>query len=620
MGGGHNPWAGTGVWIVSADYLKQPHVFEAIPSIPWDVVVVDEAHDACGDSVRHEAINEMAGRARHVLLLTATPHVGDAARFRRLEQLGRLAGISDPLVTFRRTKGLLGLGHPRHIRWSPVQPTLAESAVLDVVSAFEKTMLEAVPEERREGALLLLSVLRKRALSTMTALQTSVERRLKWLSGRSEDRIDWIQPRLGFADGDDGRADDDCEGLTVESGLSGGVERAWLRRLRALTTVATRHETKVRRVVGLLRRTREPVVVFTEFRHSLEALKGAIERTLTRERSFAVLHGGQSPTERATAIESFQRGDVSVLLTTDVASQGLNLQHRARWMISLELPWTPTRIEQRLGRVDRIGQTRLVHATLLVAAHAAEQGLLASLARRALAVQVVVGADALSGLEPPSERAVAHKLLTGHDRVTDTPSDVQHTLMPTMHWRLAARAAARQLLLKRSLTRRWRAPLDGAGRPCFTVLRTRGPGSGVRTIVVSVPIVDGTGLLVERRLLCLGLRDLGLADVTTLVNSKAFHLWIASLLARRLATLQRRAIATTATRTAVDEAIARRLIAISWPAELQGGLFDRHGERAFMAARDDALAIERRTLIHSREQQLSSALDVAMPSLELVVS
>ena len=99
-----------------------------------------------------------------------------------------------------------------------------------------------------------------------------------------------------------------------------------------------------------------------------------------------------------------------LLLATDVAGQGLNLQARARWVVSLELPWNPARIEQRLGRVDRIGQTRGVHGTLLVARDGAESGLLANLARRTLAArQAFDGAFSTSGV--PDEIAIAAALI-----------------------------------------------------------------------------------------------------------------------------------------------------------------------------------------------------------------
>jgi len=82
---------------------------------------------------------------------------------------------------------------------------------------------------------------------------------------------------------------------------------------------------------------------------------------------------------------------VQVLLATDAASEGLNLQQRCRLVINLELPWTPTRLEQRVGRVDRIGQRRRVHALHLVAAGTSEQSTVARLLRRMERVDNVLG-------------------------------------------------------------------------------------------------------------------------------------------------------------------------------------------------------------------------------------
>jgi superfamily II DNA or RNA helicase len=615
---GRSPWTRSGVWIVSADFLKQPHVFDAVPAVPWDIVVIDEAHDACGDSARHEAVDEMARRGRHVLLLTATPHVGDAARFERLEALGRLADLDDPLTTFRRTRASLGQASTRRVRWSAVDPTPAERAVLDAVAAFERAVMIAASNRQRDGAVLLLSIFRKRALSTMTALHVSLERRLNWISGRAEDLVEWIQPRLELEDPDDRRADDDCAGLTAESGLSVGAERTWLRRLRALAGAAIRRESKVRRVVRLLQRTSEPVLIFTEFRHSLEAIQDALERTLSGHRRIAVLHGAQSPVERAGAIVRFRRGDASVLLATDVASQGLNLQDRARWVVSVELPWTPARIEQRIGRVDRIGQMRSVHATLILAGHPAENGLLARFARRTLDVRRTIGADALAGVAPPSERVIAHALLDERSTLDERWPDSSHELTASVHWRRRARALARHLVVKRALSRRWQAADDTGRRPCLTILRCSGPSEAGTVVVVSVPILDGTGFLVERRVVCLGLKTFTPAGVAELTRSRALQEWVTRHLARRFARLQRNAAAVSAAGARVDQAIARHLVSVGWPVEMQVGLFDRRDERAFATARDAVADTERAMSVHMRNWQAASELDIGAPSLEFV--
>ena len=79
------------------------------------------------------------------------------------------------------------------------------------------------------------------------------------------------------------------------------------------------------------------------------------------------LHGGLTSRERHENLRRFTNGASRLLLATDAASEGLNLQQRCRLVVNLELPWTPLRLEQRIGRVERIGQTRRVHAVHLLA-------------------------------------------------------------------------------------------------------------------------------------------------------------------------------------------------------------------------------------------------------------
>src|SRR5207244_8092968 len=91
------------------------------------------------------------------------------------------------------------------------------------------------------------------------------------------------------------------------------------------------------------------------------------------------LHGGLTARERIDVLRQFTAGETRVLLATDAASEGLNLHHRCRLVVNLELPWTPLRLEQRIGRVDRLGQRRRVHAVHLVAMNADEESLAARL-------------------------------------------------------------------------------------------------------------------------------------------------------------------------------------------------------------------------------------------------
>ena len=110
-----------------------------------------------------------------------------------------------------------------------------------------------------------------------------------------------------------------------------------------------------------------------------------------------VLHGGLTREERSAALEAFVNGRCQILLATDAAGEGLNLHHRCRLVINLELPWNPMRLEQRIGRVDRIGQRRTVHVFHLVARDTNETRVLEQLkARIARAQQDIATANPLA--------------------------------------------------------------------------------------------------------------------------------------------------------------------------------------------------------------------------------
>jgi superfamily II DNA or RNA helicase len=610
---GDNPWEQPGVWIASFDYIKQPHIIESLPHDPWQLLILDEAHIACGDSERHDAAAELARRARHVVLLTATPHSGDETRFTRLIELGRLTEADATPVVFRRTPSAVGFDLIRRVRWHRVGLSEAEHRLLDALAAFEASALHAAGHTHRDAALLLLSVFRKRALSTMGALLMSLDRRLAWLGeGHRADDFDWLQPRLAFDDDSDEIDDADRQALTGDFGLRSAQERSWLRRLRGLAEIAARFESKVRRVAGLVTRSREPVVIFTEFRHSLDILR----RKLQFSGPIAQLHGGLTPAERRQELRRFLDGRATMLLATDVGGQGLNLQDRARWVVSLELPWNPLRLEQRCGRVDRIGQSKAVHFTLTVARHEFENGLLARLAKRTLIARRSIGDDTLWSI-PQEATAVAAALFEGGE-----PDDGRWRYAPLAvchSWERPARQMSRNLGAGRVLAGRWRATSSDATGSIWTSLdrlpdlrRATGDGSA---LVFSVPLLDGAGSVVERH--CVVIAVAGLTASPDQATIEAARALAARALAARVKRLRLRLRRRLDGEIRLESLLVSRLVTDVWPEEAQPGLFDRRDLRAFDAARTDVEEIRKRLEDRRADLEKVSEIGAGRPVLEL---
>ena len=363
-----NPWAAHPLVITSIDFIKRPEVLRSLEPLVWDVIVFDEAHALAGRSDRADAAEALGTRARHVVLLTATPHAGDDAAFQRLCGIGAMGGAF-PCVLFRRTRQDAGLPVSRRTTWLRIAPTEAERRMHDALTEYARTVWR---QSESPSPRLAMSVLARRAASSAASLATSLARRRALLSDDAEPLSQLGLPFPGAA------ADDVSDGILAAPGLRNRPrERAWLARLVALAESAATDESKVRALRRLLRRSRVPALVFTEYRDTLEHVSAALGGTAEH------LHGSMSSTEREHATARFTTGNAVLMLATDAASEGLNLQARCHLVVNLELPWSPVRLEQRIGRVDRIGQRSRVHAINLVAATTIEEQIVERLLRRA---------------------------------------------------------------------------------------------------------------------------------------------------------------------------------------------------------------------------------------------
>ena len=373
-----NPWTGRSVTITSIDFVKRAEVMRSLEALIWDAVVIDEAHGLTGHSDRAHAAAALARRARAVVLLTATPHSGDAHAFEALCSIGDLGG-GFPLLTFRRTRADVGLAVVRRTKSLRVRPTLAER---DMHVALE-TYVQRVRAERGPGtdpAHLAMTVLTRRACSSATSLARSIERRLDLLAGDNCAPSQMSLPLFDVPADDEPGVELSAPGLDDRREERRSLERilrlaqhaslgsdpfAFLHSRRRLPQPV---ESKIRTLRRLLRRAREPAIVFTEYRDTLARLASELQ-----DFEPVMLHGGLTAFERRDNLYRFTNGSARLLLATDAASEGLNLHQRCRLVINIELPWTPLRLQQRIGRVERIGQSRRVHAVHLLAVSTAEE-------------------------------------------------------------------------------------------------------------------------------------------------------------------------------------------------------------------------------------------------------
>lgn len=398
-----NPWTIEPCVVSSIDFVKRPEVLPSVVSAGWDLVVVDEAHGCCGPSERHDAVSALARRAPFVLLLSATPHSGDEAAFAALCDLGAL---DDQLLVFRRSRQDVGRNAGRRVHTTRVTPTGPERRMHAALAALTR----AVHRERRDldpHVWLMLSLLHKRALSSPHALAASAERRLRLLQQTGGTTA--AQLLLPWSD-DTGELECADAAPMWEAPALQDVEqeRCLLQQVVDAARQAEGLECKLRRLRRLLQVIREPVIVFTEYRDTLQHVRTQVAP------GAALIHGGLTREQRRAALDAFP--SAGVLLATDAAGEGLNLQAHCRTVINLELPWNPMRLEQRIGRVDRIGQRHRVHVFHLVAEGTGETRLLNRLSARLRHAAARVDApDPLSGRPAWTEEASARLVVLRQD-------------------------------------------------------------------------------------------------------------------------------------------------------------------------------------------------------------
>lgn len=403
-----NPWNSFPRIITSMDFLKRERPLQLFRQSlhgdnghaalrDWDLLIVDEVHNCAPagrrsypmDSDRTRMLRELSPHFEHRLFLTATPHNGFTESFTSLlEMLDPLRFARGPtvnkdardLVMIRRLKDNIrdGLGRRRFPKREvkPIPIAITDTSAKGLLDKYVASRMFRASDEEVFATQFALTILKKRFLSCPLAFWNSLQTHMRFAGSVSEaaDRglVERMKERADEDwDDDDQKAQHEDTALQEASRFFSrltGDETEWLRELTDIARVAADKpdekaqelcewiDTHLREGDGW---NNERLIVFTEYRDTLLYLEELLSQRGWSDAILA-LYGGMPADHREEVKAAFQASPaehpVRILLGTDAASEGLNLQNHCRNVIHYEIPWNPNRMEQRNGRIDRHGQ------------------------------------------------------------------------------------------------------------------------------------------------------------------------------------------------------------------------------------------------------------------------
>lgn len=399
----------------------------------WDLIVCDEAHRMAAsyfggevkETQRHKLGKLLGTRTRNFLLMSATPHNGkeadfqlfmgllDADRFEgRFREGVHKADVSDmmrrltkeELYRFDGTK----LFPERKAYTASYELSPAEADLYQAVTTYVREEMNRADrtgdDKRRSNVGFALQILQRRLASSPAAIHRSLERRRKRLEDRLHEEKLGRQmgtsslgggPAMPSYDPDDlddvpSSEAEEVEETIVDQATAAATlveleaEIVILKDLedRALRLKQSHQDAKWRELESILEEPlmldkatgmRRKVIIFTEPKDTLEYLHQKISARIGDPAAVVVIHGGVAREARRAAIAAFNSDPhVRVMIANDAAGEGVNLQRGAHLMVNYDLPWNPNRLEQRFGRIHRIGQTEVCHLWNLCAANTRE--------------------------------------------------------------------------------------------------------------------------------------------------------------------------------------------------------------------------------------------------------
>jgi superfamily II DNA or RNA helicase len=355
----------------------------------WDLIIVDEAHRLGGSTdqvARVKLGRALSEAAPYFLLLSATPHQGKTDAFQRILSLLDADAFPDSTSITRervaeyviRTEKRRAIDadgaplfKPRHTRLIPVKwedPHREQQLLYDAVTEYVRVGYNRAIREKRNYVGFLLLLLQRLVTSSTRAIRSTLERRLEALQQPDEQLS--LFPQILEEEWSELDGQEQIEMLLKTRFKAMKNERA---EVELLLEAARRCEhvgpdAKAEALIDWIYQLRQQesdpdlkVLIFTEFVPTQQMLS---EFLAGRGFSVACLNGSLDLEERGQVQQQFA-GATEVLVSTEAGGEGLNLQF-CHAVVNYDMPWNPMRIEQRIGRVDRIGQKHIVRALNLV--------------------------------------------------------------------------------------------------------------------------------------------------------------------------------------------------------------------------------------------------------------
>ncbi len=359
---------------------NQERIYSIINS-GWDLIIIDEAHKIAGSSsevARYKLGQLLSEASPYLLLLSATPHNGKTEPFLRLVRLLEKDAFPNAdsvvreqvepfLIRTEKRDAIDNQGerlfkdrvtHLVSFQWDE-RHSLQQELYEQVSEYVAKTYNKAVRNKKKNMCLIFLLIIMQRMVTSSTAaIQESLKRRLDVLLNQQTKASN-----LSLEDLDEINIEDNVEDALEAISVNASEEIEELQKIIATARQAMFQypDAKVEKLVELIDslRSEDPdqkIIVFTEFVETVKYIKEYLEKHGYKA---TTLDGSMSIDERNEAIREF-RENADVFISTDAGGEGLNLQF-ANILVNYDMPWNPMRVEQRCGRVDRIGQEKNVH-------------------------------------------------------------------------------------------------------------------------------------------------------------------------------------------------------------------------------------------------------------------